>query len=156
MLAGRPTILRLPTVRGPQAAACWIAKHYGGVIGQPLTAPLGTITQIDHHALCAAFIVSYYGSGGQWASLADPRPTIVSKARHALVACEIGGQSYRIEDIGMRMLAPHELAAAQGFPASYRRIGTKADQIAGIGNSVCPDVARALIIRLMDATKRPG
>lgn len=55
-------------------------------------------------------------------------------------------------DITLRMLAPRELARAQGFPADYviergadGRPITKTDQVRLIGNSVCPDVAEALI-----------
>jgi DNA (cytosine-5)-methyltransferase 1 len=49
-----------------------------------------------------------------------------------------------VVDIGMRMLTPDELAAAQGFPASYILTGTKAQKIKRIGNSVCPPVAAAI------------
>ena len=45
----------------------------------------------------------------------------------------------------MRMLQPHELAAAQGFPKSYHLVGTKTEQIAKVGNSVPPPVVRALV-----------
>lgn len=48
-------------------------------------------------------------------------------------------------DIGSRMLAPHELFAAQGFPSTYRLVGTKTQQTALAGNSVCPALARALV-----------
>ena len=33
---------------------------------------------------------------------------------------QIDGELYAIADIGMRMLQPHELFAAQGFPTDYR------------------------------------
>lgn len=54
-------------------------------------------------------------------------------------------------DFTLRMLAPRELARAQGFPDSYilehgaagERI-TKTNQVMLIGNSVCPGVAEAL------------
>lgn len=59
---------------------------------------------------------------------------------------------YQIADIGMRMLQPHELFAAQGFSASYiidqGPDGTKlskSDQVRMCGNSVCPPVAAALV-----------
>lgn len=152
-----------------------IAKHYGGVVGHEVTRPLGTITAIDHHALCAAsllkfygtnvgaevrsplptitasgqhiaevraFLVKYYGTGtGQ--SVAEPLNTVTAKDRFGLVT--IQGEQYEIADIGMRMLQPHELFAAQGFPAHYHRIGTKTDQVRLCGNSVCPPVAEALV-----------
>jgi DNA (cytosine-5)-methyltransferase 1 len=62
-------------------------------------------------------------------------------------------------DIGMRMLTPRELFNAQGFPADYAIDGrwvevagdwvwkpfTKDVQVSCCGNSVCPDLARALV-----------
>jgi len=142
----RPVIVELPGPTGkPAMAAAWLAKHYGGVIGTTLHVPLGTITGKDHHSLCVAWLMSYYSSGGQWADLRDPLPTIVSKARHALCLARIDGKTYRIIDLGMRMLAPRELARAQGFPDSYQIVGTQAEQIAGIGNSVIPQIAAAVV-----------
>lgn len=59
---------------------------------------------------------------------------------------------YVLADITLRMLVPRELARAQGFPDSYvlergpdGKAITKTDQVRLIGNSVCPDVAEALI-----------
>ncbi len=70
-----------------------------------------------------------------------------------ILILEINGAQYFISDIGMRMLKPHELMLAQGFPADYvldieTHIGKKystAKQIARMGNAVCPPVATALI-----------
>ncbi|WP_230948618.1 DNA cytosine methyltransferase [Burkholderia multivorans] len=59
---------------------------------------------------------------------------------------------WKAVDIGMRMLTPRELARAQGFPDSYvlapivnGKPLSKSAQVRMIGNSVCPDVATALI-----------
>lgn len=66
--------------------------------------------------------------------------------RHGLVTVELeSGHKLEFGDIGMRMLAPRELARAQGFPDSYRLEGTKSQQIARVGNSVVPQVAAALV-----------
>ena len=47
------------------------------------------------------------------------------------------------------MRAPHELQAAQGFPATYDMTDagrlTKTAQVRLIGNSVCPPIAAAII-----------
>ncbi len=94
---------------------------------------------------CAAFLTSYYGSGGTSSDLRQPMPTVVTKDRHGLVLCRYSGESYAISDIGMRMLTPRELARAQGFPDSYQLEGSKSEQIARIGNSVCPAVAEAIV-----------
>jgi DNA (cytosine-5)-methyltransferase 1 len=138
--------MRTVTATGSQGAlvAAWLAKHYGGVVGQDLRRPLGTVTAKDHHSLVAAFLLKYYGQGSQWQGLAEPLHTIVSKARFGLVTVTIGGEEYAIVDIGMRMLEPRELARAQGFADDYELTGTKTSQIARIGNSVSPPVAEAL------------
>jgi DNA (cytosine-5)-methyltransferase 1 len=152
----------------PTASACnhsglvaaFLAKHNGKTTGQQLGDPMHTVTGRDTKGPVvaelsqvglgrarevAAFLVKYYGAGGQWQSLEEPLHTIVSKARFGLVTVEIGGQEYAITDIGFRMLQPRELARAQGFGEDYELIGTKSQQVARIGNSVCPQVAQALV-----------
>ncbi|QMV00142.1 DNA methyltransferase [Devosia sp. D6-9] len=56
---------------------------------------------------------------------------------------------YIVVDIGMRMLTPRELARAQGFPDDYDITAggrlNETQQRHKIGNSVCPDVAEALV-----------
>ncbi len=152
-----------------------IVKNYGGVVGHPVDRPLGTVTTVDHHALCAAFLskfynttvgsdlrapvptvtstgqhlaevraflVKYYGTGGGQ-RMTEPMATITTKDRLGLVT--VLGEQYQIADIGLRMLQPHELFLAQGFPAEYRLVGTKTDQVRLCGNSVSPPVAEAII-----------
>ncbi|WP_454779294.1 DNA cytosine methyltransferase [Klebsiella michiganensis] len=65
---------------------------------------------------------------------------------------EISGVTYRIVDIGMRMLQPHELYRAQGFPEwyiidrDYRGVKYAKDkQVARCGNAVPPPFAEALV-----------
>lgn len=127
----------LVTMRGTQP---------GHIHGDDLTQPLRTISAGgSHHALCAAFLTTYYSGGGTASRADDPVPTIVTKARHGLVLVEIDGSTYALADIRLRMLQPAELARAQGFPSSYILSGTKAQQIGRIGNSVCPPIAQAIV-----------
>ncbi len=65
---------------------------------------------------------------------------------------DISGVTYRIVDIGMRMLQPHELYRAQGFPEwyiidqDYRGVKYAKDkQVARCGNAVPPPFAEALV-----------
>lgn len=118
--------------------------------GQPVTEPAATISaQGNHLGEVRAFLLKYYEHGtGQ--SLAEPLHTITTKDRIGLVM--VKGEPYQIVDIGMRMLEPHELYAAQGFPADYIHDRTvtgkrlsKASQVRMCGNSVCPPVAAALV-----------
>ena len=64
----------------------------------------------------------------------------------------VDGIVYRIVDIGMRMLQPHELYRAQGFPEwyiidrDYRGVKYAKDkQVARCGNAVPPPFAEALV-----------
>ena len=95
------------------------------------------------------FIMQYYGCGtGQ--SLDEPLHTVVTKDRFALIT--ILGSEYCIVDIFLRMLSPEELKLAQGFPKDYIidrdyrwKPYPKSAQVARIGNSVVPIVARAIV-----------
>lgn len=98
----------------------------------------------------AAFLVKYYGSGIA-VDLHDSVDTITTKDRLALVTVHIQGVPHVIVDIGLRMLKPHELYRAQGFPAGYiidrTANGTPLSTSAAVrmvGNSVSPPPLRAL------------
>lgn len=120
--------------------------------GQDVRHPLATVTAGGNHlAEVRAFLVKYYGSAvGQ--DLKEPTHTVTARHRLGLVTVTIQDEPYVITDIGMRMLQPKELFLAQGFPANYiidrgadgRRI-SKRDQVRLCGNSVCPQVASALV-----------
>jgi DNA (cytosine-5)-methyltransferase 1 len=131
--------------------------------------PLHTISAGgQHHAEVRAFLLAYYGTD-QDQSPDSPLATVTSRDRFGLVT--ISGVDYEIVDIGLRMLAPHELYLAQGFPADYiideipdpallfrdgaqvstdplalpRVRLTKSAQVRMCGNSVCPPLSEALI-----------
>ena len=99
----------------------------------------------------AAFLVKYYGTGSNVPSLTDPVDTITTRDRLALVTVHIKGAAYVIVDIKLRMLKPHELFRAQGFPPDYiidrtangTLLKTTA-QVRMVGNSVSPPPLRAL------------
>lgn len=104
-----------------------------------------------HIAEVRAFLIKYFGTD-QDPRLEEPMHTSTTKDRFGLVTVMIGGEPYAIVDIGMRMLTPRELFRAQGFPETYiidrQADGTpisKTDQIRMCGNSVCPQVAQALV-----------
>ena len=168
--------------RGGEASrtAAWMAQHNGGVVGHRMTEPVSTLThrctqqQIvtsflvkfkgtskagQHHAEVRAFLVKYFGTAiGQ--AVSSPLSTITGKDRSALVVVNIEGEPWAITDIGMRMLTPHELFLAQGFPADYTidvqrpseadkngelRPISKSMQVRLCGNSVPPNLSKALV-----------
>lgn len=101
---------------------------------------------------CAAFLMRYHGSGGQWSDLREPMTTITTRDRLALVTVWIKGSPWVIVDITLRMLAPRELYNAQDFPASYiidrtaaGKTLTKTAQVRMCGNSVSPLPMRLIV-----------
>lgn len=118
--------------------------------GQPVTEPMPTVTAGGLHiGEVRAFLLKYYGTNiGHPAD--EPLQTVTTKHRFGLVT--VRGEDYQIVDIGMRMLEPHELFAAQGFPSDYvidhdatGKKFTKTAQVARCGNAVCPPLAAALV-----------
>jgi DNA (cytosine-5)-methyltransferase 1 len=134
--------------------AAYLARHFGGrgTVGSSLHEPARTVTAQDHHALVAAFLTKWYGTS-TGSSLRSPVPTVTGGGEHlGIVTVNIAGETYSIADIGMRHLAPPELFAANGFPASYQidrgadgRPITRTDQVRLAGNSVVQQVAAAVI-----------
>jgi DNA (cytosine-5)-methyltransferase 1 len=138
-------------------SVAYLTKFYGTSIGADMRQPLPTVTAGGdrgggHIAAVRAFLIKYYGASGkpQAQGVLEPLHTVTTKARFGLVT--IAGEDYAIADIGMRMLQPHELYAAQGFPEWYQiapefdgKPLTKTAQIKLCGNSVSPRVARALV-----------
>lgn len=125
-------------------------SNTGGGEGD-LTKPARTITAGgQHQALVYAFLMKYYGEGGQWQSATEPMHTIPTKDRMALVS--VSGLQYCISDIGMRMLTARERYRANGFPENYKidviykgKVLTQEAQGRMVGNSVPPQLAQAIV-----------
>lgn len=132
----------------------FITKYYKTGIGQGCDEPLHTITTSPgHFGLVSAFLIKYYG-GGCGQTLDRSLDTITTKDRFGLVnvILDIKGEKYIISDIFLRMLKPEELKLMQGFPKDYiidRDYNWKkypiAKQVARIGNSVVPIMAKKLV-----------
>ena len=147
-----------------QLVAAYFVKYYGNEReGIDITGPVHTVTTKDRIGLVEVVHVP--------ADILSPEHAAKAKAcadflreylpEHFPEPADmvlLGG--YVLVDITLRMLAPRELARAQGFPDSYVierglfvqpdgsmewKPVTKTDQVRLIGNSVCPDVAEALI-----------
>jgi DNA (cytosine-5)-methyltransferase 1 len=152
----RRTLGTVTSIDHHALTSAFLTKYYGTAIGAKMSKPLPTVTgQGNHIGEVRAFLTKYYGGGkkkrsGVAQGLRDPLHTVRGKDCFGLV--EVHGEQYRIHDIGMRMLQPHELSAAQGFPDSYEIAQladgtqlTKEAQIRMIGNSVSPPNAEAIV-----------
>ncbi|WP_322547762.1 DNA cytosine methyltransferase [Stenotrophomonas geniculata] len=135
-----------PTTTDPLSTICAGATHHGVI--ECVLSP-----EQEAGALrVAAFLMRYYGTGGQHGDLGEPLATITTKDRQALVTVHLSGVPYVIVDIGLRMLKPRELFCAQGFPASYiidrtqdGRQVSNSRAVAMVGNSVSPPPLRAIL-----------
>jgi DNA (cytosine-5)-methyltransferase 1 len=144
------------TQRGTQqqvVAASFLSQqrtsNTGGGTGD-INQPVRCLTTANNVAHVMAFLQKYYGNERDGVSLENPTPTVTTKDRLGVVT--VDSIDYQIVDIGMRMLTPRELFAAQGFPPGYvlnpvhdGRPLSKSSQVRMCGNSVCPDVAAALV-----------
>jgi DNA (cytosine-5)-methyltransferase 1 len=107
--------------------------------------PMPTITSADAFCLAEPFIVKFYGTGIA-KSVEEPLDTITTKDRFLLVMPD-GGKAQM--DIRFRMLQPHELSAAMGFPSDYQFQGNRSEKVKQIGNAVAVNLAEAHCYHLL-------
>lgn len=163
---GEPMTTVTNTGSQQQLVTANLATLRRNCVGRVMDEPVPTMTAgAEHHALVeyklspeheegalrvAAFLISYYGTENTSAADA-PAPTVTTKDRLGLVTVFVRGTPYVIVDICLRMLQPHELYRAQGFPASYiidkgadGKPFTKTEQVHMCGNSVSPPPMAAI------------
>ncbi|HED1314455.1 DNA cytosine methyltransferase [Citrobacter freundii] len=119
--------------------------------GQPTSEPMPTVTAGGLHVgeVKTTLAVDEYDEHRAQQTLAFLREYCGGDC-DGLVT--VDGITYRIVDIGMRMLQPHELYRAQGFPEWYiidqdyrGKKYAKDKQVARCGNAVPPPFAEALV-----------
>lgn len=133
-----------------------LVEYYTG--GRPLdiTDAMHTVTSRDREAVVAAHLAKMRSGGdlGHWPEIRDLLNEFCgyTLAEDEVLLLEIGGVSYYIADIGLRMLSPRELYNAMGFPPDYiidrdyeGKEYKKSAQVARCGNAVCPPMATALV-----------
>lgn len=91
-------------------------------------------------------IIKYNGTADA-ISIEDPLDTVTAKDRFGVI---IPGKGVVGLDIRFRMLQPHELAAAMGFPKDYFFAGKRGEQVKQIGNAVSVNMAKALCKALLE------
>lgn len=164
---GRPADEPISTLTGTGShqnpVTAFFAKYYGAGTGAAMDEPCHTVTVNDRfghvqaalhappfgpeHADRARQVAAFLRAHDAW----DDRE---------FVTLAIDGAEFVVVDIGMRMLSPRELFNAQGFPSDYVIEGVwqgldsatptfrpfpKDVQVSCCGNSVCPDLAAAIV-----------
>lgn len=112
---------------------------------RPVDEPVPTVVGQGTHHLIEPFLVRYNGTGGA-EPVRVPLGALTTRDRFGLVE----GQPVTL-DITFRMLHPHELARAQGFPADYWFAGNRGEQVMQIGNAVPVGTAKALTMAALVA-----
>jgi len=133
----------LPAVTGHGAGALCepvLVPYYGKGRASSVKSPIPTVTGNDRFGLAEPFLVKF-NNNSKPLSVQAPVPTVMSHDKVGLCTPQVNGMHL---DIRFRMLQPHELAAAQGFPANYKFTGTRSERVKQIGNAVPTHLACAL------------
>lgn len=135
--------------------AAFLSKFYKTGVGQDTSEPLHTVTTSPGHF--GLTIVKFERENidlGHWNEIRE----LLNQYADYKIGCDeillisIKNQKYFISDIGLRMLTPKELYAANGFPEDYiidkdcdGKTYGKTKQVARCGNAVPPPFAEALV-----------
>lgn len=155
----------LPTVAG--AGAISLIQPFliqaGGPTGtgrnpRSVNSPLSTVMTENHTGVVEPFLIQmdhtksedsnmvhHTGKGAH--SVDEPLGTITTKDRFVLVMPD--GSKAKL-DIRFRMLQPHELSAAMGFPKDYQFAGNRGERVKQIGNAVAVNLADAHVTALLN------
>lgn len=149
----RPVGQPVPTI-ATDGAVGLVVPYNRTAKAQPITEPLPTLTTRARCGLATPFIPAAYGERKGQAprvhSVDEPAPTICATGRVQLVEA-----SAERVDILFRMLEPHELAAAMGFPRDYVFVHEKKEDLTRqIGNAVAVGTAAALVRALFAPAAR--
>ena len=133
----------------------FLSKFYKTGIGQGMEEPLHTVTTSAGHF--GVVTVKMNAAGQELHHWNEVRELLNKHCGYEIAEDEIlllgiNGVWYFISDIGLRMLTPRELYAANGFPPDYiidhdytgKEYG-KTKQVARCGNAVPPPFAEALV-----------
>lgn len=118
-----------------------------GQMSTPVTEPARTFTTTGHQSLIwnPDFLMAY-DTGLVRRTATTPLPTQTTIEGDALLQSAIA-----TEDCLFRMLLPNEIKLGMAFPAAFRLLGNKTEQVRLCGNAVTPPVARDLIAAVVEA-----
>ena len=164
--AGEP----LPTVTAIDhnaVCAAHVVKYKRDEVGTRPSEPLPTQTAGGVFGCCKAVLCKIGTSERlhHWPQIRDllNRYCGYALGEDDLLLLSIGGATYYIADIGLRMLSPRELYNAMGFPPDYiidhdaaGKPYPKTQQVARCGNAVCPPMAAAVVAANLPEYAVPG
>ena len=133
----------------------FISKFYKTGIGQKPDEPLHTVTtSAGHFGIVTVKMNRSEMNLHHWNEVRELLNAYCGYAiaEDEILLLDVNGTMYFISDIGLRMLTPRELYAANGFPPDYiidhdytGKAYGKTKQVARCGNAVPPPFAEALV-----------
>lgn len=133
----------------------FISKFYKTGIGQKPDEPLHTVTtSAGHFGIVTVKMNRSEMNLHHWNEVRELLNAYCGYAiaEDEILLLDVNGTLYFISDIGLRMLTPRELYAANGFPPDYiidhdytGKAYGKTKQVARCGNAVPPPFAEALV-----------
>lgn len=133
----------------------FISKFYKTGTGQKLDEPLHTVTtSAGHFGIVTVKMSRSEMNLHHWNEVRELLNAYCGYAiaEDEILLLDVNGTMYFISDIGLRMLTPRELYAANGFPPDYiidhdytGKAYGKTKQVARCGNAVPPPFAEALV-----------
>lgn len=133
----------------------FISKFYKTGTGQKLDEPLHTVTtSAGHFGVVTVKMSRQEMNLRHWNEVKELLNAYCGYAiaEDEIMLLDVNGTLYFISDIGLRMLTPRELYAANGFPPDYiidhdytGKAYGKTKQVARCGNAVPPPFAEALV-----------
>ena len=136
-------------------SVAFLSKFYKTGIGQKPDEPLHTVTTSAGHFGIVTVKMNWSEMNlHHWNEVRELLNAYCGYAiaEDEILLLDVNGTLYFISDIGLRMLTPRELYAANGFPPDYiidhdytGRAYGKTKQVARCGNAVPPPFAEALV-----------
>lgn len=136
-------------------SVAFLSKFYKTGIGQKPDEPLHTVTtSAGHFGIVTVKMSQSEMNLHHWNEVRELLNAYCGYAiaEDEILLLDVNGTLYFISDIGLRMLTPRELYAANGFPPDYiidhdytGKAYGKTKQVARCGNAVPPPFAEALV-----------
>jgi DNA (cytosine-5)-methyltransferase 1 len=120
-----------------------VTTYYGNGGTTTTDSALSTCTTVERHALLMRNNSSK-GSGSEMSTpVTEAIRTVTTTGHQSLL--EATQPTVDVNDVLFRMLEPSEIKRAMDFPADYRILGNRREQVRMSGNAVTPPAARDLV-----------
>ena len=130
-----------------------VMPYYGNGRTAPASEALSTVTTLHRHGLVMRMNNARGDASGYLSTpTSEPVRTLTAAGHQALLT----GPTTDVDDVYFRMLEPSEIKRAMAFPAEYRMLGTRREQVRLSGNAVTPPAARDLVGAVVEAITGEG